>query len=52
MMQVGDLTEWHGKLYIVVDIEKQTSIHHYQKVTLYCPRTHERYKVPTNLLRR
>ena len=54
MIKVGDLIEWQGELHIVVEIKIQT--HNpwtpSEQAILLCPRTNEKYKVPTNLLRR
>lgn len=54
MIKVGDLIEWQGELHIVVEIKSQ--IHNRwtpgKLAILHCTRTNEKYKVPTNLLRR
>jgi hypothetical protein len=54
MIKVGELIEWRGDLHIVVEIKSQ--IHNRwtpsKLAILLCPRTNEKYKVPTNLLRR
>jgi hypothetical protein len=50
-IKIGDLIEWQGELHIVVEIKRQ--LWEPNKVAiLVCPRTNEKYKVPTNLLRR